>query len=372
MQCPSAHTHRQHPHHRRGYCLIGSLSLRSLLILFSSFRHSALADAAKEDYPRSTTGTIALEKDAAGKAVICRKDDLLSKVLKILTTEGFLGLPVLNDDDEYIGFIDMLDMVSYVCRLFSREQRMRSVQEFESFFSSSRRFRRATVGDVDVLYRENKAVVHPLHEESSLLHVLEVLVHQRMRRVPLVDSGGDVTGLITTSMMISTLSQNMDYLEDFCDIKVRDLIPDLGWWVDTINESSTAISAFTKMVDNDRYALPVVNDRGVIVDNISIRDLRGIGCNAERFRDLWSSVRDFKEAARKQFPAQTPFSPIVVTKDDTIGDVLRKMDDGNIHRVFVVADIDKPIPEHVISQYDVLKALLKKYRHSPSLVKTMV
>jgi CBS domain-containing protein len=67
--------------------------------------------------------------------------------------------------------------------------------------------------------------------------------------------------------------------------------------------------------------------------------------------------------------AATPIKGRYVTEDQTFEDVIRKMRDGNIHRVWVSAASvreGRPVPIKVLSQGDVLKQVLKNYSIPPS------
>ena len=113
-----------------------------------------------------------------------------------------------------------------------------------------------------------------------------------------------------------------------------------------------------------------VNDsKGQLVDIISVRDLRGIGVKAEHFERLWHTVKAYKEEVRRDFRRQTPPAPIHVTENDTVEHVVRAMDDGNIHRVFVVDKTEHGGVKatHVITQRDVMRFLLFKSRLYTSL-----
>ena len=111
------------------------------------------------------------------------------------------------------------------------------------------------------------------------------------------------------------------------------------------------------------------------MDIISVRDLRGIGVKAEHFERLWHSVKRYKDEVRREFHRQTPPKPIHVTRDNTLRDVVRRMDDGNIHRVFVVEKERREEggeevwrPTHVITQRDVMRFLMFKMGLQPMSV----
>ena len=119
--------------------------------------------------------------------------------------------------------------------------------------------------------------------------------------------------------------------------------------------------------------LGVTNSEGSLVDTLSVRDLRGMGVNAEHFERLWHTVARYKEEVRRDFKRQTPPKPIHVTRDDTLRHVITRMDDGNIHRVFVVEKQRREggsgeelwRPTHVITQRDVMRFLLFKMGLQP-------
>ena len=118
----------------------------------------------------------------------------------------------------------------------------------------------------------------------------------------------------------------------------------------------------------------MTNSEGSLVDIVSVRDLRGIGVKAEHFERLWHSVKRYKDEVRREFHRQTPAKPIHVTQDNTLRDVIKRMDDGNIHRVFVLEKEKKEggqevwHPTHVITQRDVMRFLMFKMGLQPMSV----
>jgi len=325
---------------------------------------------AKEEYPRHTTGRVALEKDTTGKCVIIRKNASIRDTFQMFAAEGISGAPVLDANDKYVGFVDLLDLVSYITKLFCWDTPTRTMADFASFFDKNRRFSTAVVSDFGILDRVGKPSVLTLHENSSLLHVIEAMLDEKQRRIPLMNGWGQLSGIITSSMLISTIGQNLDCLAEAGEIKVNSFFEELNYWVDSCREGDEAHTAFEKMVSCNRTGLPVLNASGHLVDTLSVRDLRGIGTSAERFKMLWNTVSQFKDQSRLQFADQTPWRPIVCTRDSTVRDVLVSMADGDIHRVYVVSRVEVPIPLRVIGQRDILKVLLRTYRQAPASLKT--
>jgi hypothetical protein len=70
--------------------------------------------------------TLMLPKRGDESVLLVRSDDLLVNVFERLTEDGFLGCPVVDVDKQYLGQVDILDIVFYVCSLFKARQLTRS------------------------------------------------------------------------------------------------------------------------------------------------------------------------------------------------------------------------------------------------------
>jgi CBS domain-containing protein len=320
----------------------------------------------ERNHPRPTTGTVAVKK--SGDAVVCSTTDKLSEVLQKLIVEGFLSVPVISAaDSRLVGYLDMLDIVWYCLWSFgawreevSTEKVLESKEHFATFLSLER-FRNACV--MDVLGRPGfgtRNQPHHVYKGFSLFHVFESMARMAAHRMAICNSERKVTGLVTQSMIISLLDQHMDRLGTLgTNHTIAEMVPGLFEELKLVSETDLALSAFKQMVVNNVNGLAVVNSAGELSDSISVRDLRGMGTTADEWTTLWMNVKEFKAHCRSKFPSQTPSSPIFVTKNDTLENVIKKMDDGNIHRVFV-AEVKngKPVPTHCISQRDVLRFIL--------------
>ena len=65
---------------------------------------------------------------AGGGVLAVSKDEKLPSVFHKLVTEGFLGCPVLDSEHRFLYFVDMLDLVHYVCDMFEECQLQRSTR----------------------------------------------------------------------------------------------------------------------------------------------------------------------------------------------------------------------------------------------------
>uniref|UniRef100_A0A0A9X4Q9 SNF1-related protein kinase regulatory subunit gamma-1-like protein n=1 Tax=Lygus hesperus TaxID=30085 RepID=A0A0A9X4Q9_LYGHE len=140
-----------------------------------------------------------------------------------------------------------------------------------------------------------------------------------------------------------------------------------------IKNTDRAIDAFRKISETGVSGLPVVDNDGALCDSISVRDLRAVGTNGENFSRLFLTIQEFKSISREEFPHVAPAShwttqPVpksarYVTPDDDFEVVIRSMNDGNMHRIFVCSqmsiDTNKPTPISVISQRDIIYTVLR-------------
>jgi CBS-domain-containing membrane protein len=193
----------------------------------------------------------------------------------------------------------------------------------------------------------------PSYTGCSSLGVLEQMVRLGAHRIPVLSDDGRVRGLVTQSMYISLFSQNMDRLGRLRYLWVSDFVRTFAVSPFVVEEDSLVLNAFKVMVKHNVSALGVVDSDGGLVDTISVSDLNGMGCNTEHFERLWYPIKRFK------LSMQTARKPSVVMLSDSLETVIQRMDDGNVHVLFVVdqSTSSNMVPLHVITQRDVLRAV---------------
>lgn len=291
----------------------------------------------------------------------------LPRVFRKLTVEGFLSAPVV-ENGRFVGFIDMMDLVLKTRNLFWGD----SEALWVDFWDKEDSFQMTTVDDVmavpDTYTRDPSP---PITSEFTSFSALELMVrHKHHRLGVLKPNTHKLDTILTHSMFISWIRQNKTKLGFLRDVRVRDIIEEEEGKrpLITIKESQKAINAFNKMASEKVQGLAVVDDDGLLVGGISIRDLRDVGADGSNFYRLFNSIKEFKKQAREDFPRlaprthysnkQVPRRGLYVLPHDNFETVIDKMYDGNIHRVFVCEDTNNPVPIAVISQHDMLKLVL--------------
>jgi len=268
--------------------------------------------------------------------------------------ENILSAPVINvGDGKCIGFIDMADIVWFTVNLFNTPVDT----DLSEFFLKSRRFNESRV--TEVMEGCDRPMWRPycVGRDFSLFFGLETLARTSQHRLAVIYQN-KVVGVLTESMMIGFLYLNLDKMGEAKNTPVSDLVS--HYFVMSINENEQVFKAFKMMMDHKVSGVAVVNNDGQVVDSISVRDLKGIGPEAEMFTRLWDPILEFKKKVRSKIPhCQTlPRAPICVLPNDTLETVIKLMETEAVHRVFVVKDYSTKRPVNAITQSDVLNFIL--------------
>lgn len=279
-------------------------------------------------------------------------DDTLQAAFKKLTEHGILGAPVLTFG-RYTGFIDMMDLCSFVAtQIVPVPTDMQ--RELKKLFGL---LKKTTVKQI-----KHKPKFLETHPDSSLFHGFENLARHRLHRMVVLDHDPTkVLGVFTQSMVVRWIASKMDLLGSLRRIPVSTLRPYSA--VASVNENTTAMAAFDIMTKNNFSAVAIVNENGSLVDCLSVRDLRGIDPSSESFARLWGTVKSFKSNVRvvdQSLQSTTaPWTPRVVMQTDSLDTVMRIMDTCRVHRVFVVDTLKSMKPLDCITMTDVLSFILK-------------
>ena len=338
----------------------------------STFQELLLKTPVSEHVPRSTTGEQYVETVAAGQVMVLRTGDSAIQALKKLSVEGFGSAPVLNEKNTFMGFITLRDLVKAATNTFFATD----PDDWEDFLNAKTEFKQLTVGECI----DNASIFNAVSryastfKESSTLTAVELLARPGIHQLAVLSQFKRVTGILTQSMVVSMIRQNMHLLTDLAGTQIWDLEKTLFKPVVCVNEGETTINAYNKMISRDISAVAVVDDDGVLQHVLSATDLKGIGLSGNNMARLFKSVKLFKTLERLDFPKlnppthysnkSTPRKALYCTPEETFGDVIRKMDDGNIHRLIVCSSSSSmtgnPRPINIISQTDILTMLLER------------
>jgi len=253
----------------------------------------------------------------------------------------------------------MADIVRFVTGMFD-EVTNASMVDLEKLFVSDSKFSNALVSEVMQWPLQKTNPFHPISKGFSLFSAWEALALSGSKRVPVVDANAQVFDIVTQSMVIDFLWQNIEMIGKVADRKVNEIQPLRHKIMTQVEDTSKAIIAFREMVNRQVDHVAVVNKHGQLVDNLSSRDLRGIRPEVKIFYRLWSFISDFKSKVREEYPEKTPSGLIFVLPTDTLYQVVEIMAVRHVHHVFVVEDAVGLKPIRTITQDDILREVLGK------------
>eukprot|EP01089_Gocevia_fonbrunei_P017883 TRINITY_DN593_c0_g1_i2.p1 TRINITY_DN593_c0_g1~~TRINITY_DN593_c0_g1_i2.p1 ORF type:complete len:329 (+),score=59.78 TRINITY_DN593_c0_g1_i2:109-1095(+) len=270
--------------------------------------------------------------------VYVNTEDTLPEAFTKMNSKNLLSLPVLKEGTEYFGFIDILDIVTWVVdTLGERVLVQREIEEIINDFKTTR------VIEVMQTPYDRRNPFHPINTGSSLLTAIEILA-TGIHRVPIID-GKELVNIVTQSAVVKWVKKNIGSLGKQ-NLKVSDL--DCYQYVINVYDTQKAFDAFRLIRLSRVGAVAIIDDEGKLVGNLSARDMKRIAGDAKYFTRLFENVKTFRDGRR--------IPHVSVTEDKTLFEVLELLEKHNIHRVYVVDEEHHPIG--VISLTDILAALL--------------
>eukprot|EP01132_Coremiostelium_polycephalum_P005868 gene5868-7300_t len=323
-----------------------------------------------QSIPISNDGNALLLKLAHTKAMSIKtrdeiifsaqRDDNLALVFKGLSERRFLSVPVFTQTDRkrWFGFIDLSDIVRYVCSHFEKEK-MSTQQDFWKLSQESESFKKLRVDDV-MTYphtRENK--FHPITQDYSLYTVFEIFARNpHIHRIPILDDMNNrhLVSILTQSQLIKFVYENIDLLGSKKDLLVKNMVG-INTNVLTVPSSTIAIDAFKLIEEKNVSGIGIVNGQGHLIDTLSVRDLKGMATDGSLFWKLYKPVSEFLDFIKNDPVTLRPRNTQFVLNTDTFESVLSKIYTNQIHRIFIIDSMDSKKPIGVISLGDLLLQL---------------
>lgn len=116
--------------------------------------------------------------------VVLRKDATVRNGIEVFRHHGYTAVPVVDDEGTYVGTINEGDFFRHVCRIGTVE-----IHEQEKYRISE-------------IIRPD--FCQPLHIDSSIDELVSAALRQNF--VPIVDSRGCLSGIVTRQALIACLA----------------------------------------------------------------------------------------------------------------------------------------------------------------------
>ncbi|KAL9648718.1 hypothetical protein ABK040_003656 [Willaertia magna] len=269
-------------------------------------------------------------------------DDKLHDVLQKLMQSGIVSAPVLKGN-ECIGLIDILDVLAFLVDLFSEHTHGNDII---SRLKTASQFQDQKIGDI-TNFDHNPFT--PINQDKSLYDACCILVKEKSHRCPVLDNDGKMVSILTQAQIVNFLALHLHDLEELGHQKVGNL--NLGTsFVVTCGKQERTIDCFKKMQQHKVSGLPVVDATGILIGNLSARDIKALNLN-NLSSSLHQGVNNFVSYIREQsFNESHP--AISCSEETELNFVIGRLAANRIHRMYVC---DKQLhPIKVISLRDII------------------
>jgi len=258
---------------------------------------------------------------------------------------------------KWYGFVDVWDIVKYVVEFFGVTEELKNSDDWLKMASAHEEFMKKTVKDVMKYPISRRNPFFPIHSGFSIFSAVEAMAKERgLHRIPIIENNETrkLVTMVTQSQMIKILFQNLDKIGERKNKPVM-MMDKYCEEVITVHEDSVAMDAFRLMVEKEVSGLAVVDAEGKLTAAISIRDLKALQVDGRMFWRLFQTVKNYLLKVRKENNEKggdRPRTIVTVKANENLEDVIKKLAEHDIHRIFIVDDHKKPIG--VISLKDVL------------------
>jgi len=273
--------------------------------------------------------------------------------MQVLSKWNITGAPV-EQGGRFLGFVDVLDIAGWAIHQWKYLQQDHfrvtgtgvQVPPSDAFFDSP-------VSTIVNFSRCDESVI--VDENTNLLDIMEILSGVRFNnivrthRVALTGADGKLIDVLTQSDIISFAR---DYIK-ILPITANQPLKTLGIIhpVVCVKLHSHFHDTLEILHHNRISGLALVNEHQHIVANFSASDLKGL--SEDMFKYFYRSTEEFLKRGTSS-PLQIP---VTCTDDATLADIIPLLLQEQMHRIFVIDDVKRPIG--VVTMSDIIKVLLQ-------------
>lgn len=291
------------------------------------------------------------------KIFFAMRDDTVKAVFKGLIQHNFSSCPVLQKTkNKWYGFLDVGNIVKFIVQHFE-ESTLAEHTDIMALLEQTDNFKDLKVTDLMKNPMGILTPYHPIYMGYSLIAAYEVMARSNLHRLAIVDANRMLVSVITQSQLVEFTYRNIGLL----GARRSKLIKDMPYNIHEVYHVSPkdlALKAFSVMSDNKVSGIAVIDDDGLLIDQISVRDLKAMAPDGRLFWRLYKPVSDYLENVKKSrtdtHAAERPNDVITVTPEDTLETVMGLMVNNRIHRVYIVESTGNKKAIGVITLRDVM------------------
>ena len=276
----------------------------------------------------------------------------VEEAVKLLSEHKIQSCPVIkfNKDApkfECVGMVDMLDIASYVVSVAPTDRELED-HELKRLEMAGRAM--SLVPITRVIDHSGRDPLMPLYENSPLSEVCSLFGQGIHHVVIFNQESEEVVNVYSQTDLIKFLVGHLHMGESKAvSSKTAGELGIGASGIVKVSSSSTVIEGLRLMQKEKISSLALVDpltDR--LVGNFSASDL--VGLYQEHFPSFKSSLKDFLETH-----SEKSLSPNCARLDSTLLDIVKLLDENNLHHLWVVDDDFKPTG--IISITDICRAI---------------
>jgi len=291
----------------------------------------------------------------------------IEEACQILVENNISSAPVYTHDKKrhYLGMFDYGDVIAYILLVLHR-RKSNTIKEEEEDAVDTESFeirdivhkalqgQRVPVGMASDLSRKNP--FYSILEEATLISAVEIFACGT-HRVTILNSNGEVKGILSQSNVVRYLFENRKQFPDIDEV-MNKTIHQLNLGQDqpiVVDAEASVLDALSIMSENGVSSVAVVRNGGNILGNISMTDVKHV-MKAYHHRLLWKTCFQFVSHIRTQqgiIDGKDRWPVFDVRKDTTLGLAIGKLLATKAHRVWVTDENHHTIG--VVSMTDVIR-----------------
>jgi len=272
-----------------------------------------------------------------------------------LVSAHLLAAPVYDAKvKKFIGYLEIRDLLSIIISAHEQENPPKDIDELLKHAHDQF----IVTDGVTLTYLARRTPFVKVGLDATLLDVAVMLStrkYTRTRRVAVIDGNGKLVNIISQRGLLDFVATHPQLMNHKGDKTVKEL--NLGTYpAKTVSGREPTGLVFEKLEKTGLSGLGIVNEQGMIIGNISGRDLKNFVKQPDLSK-LKMSIADFlKELRQESVDIRAP--AFVCNDHTTFKYVIEKLAATKAHRLYVVDSDTTCRPTGVISCSDVIVELL--------------
>lgn len=277
-----------------------------------------------------------------GRLVSFPGDFTVGSALTKMARFNISSVPITKskEDSTILGFVDMLDLLAFFCKLIGKEQGGELKIGAEELSGKLDQFRNCKLSEIVGLSGRNP--FRMMHQDESLAEAVDQYL-KGVHRIAISDDTGEIIGVIsqwTIANYLATVpTDDKEWIPSLRAPVAQSQFKTTE--VKCVNKNETALNAFTFMHSNKLSAVGVIDDEGKLCGNLSASDLKGFHLFLNEFSDLLQPVGQFLALIRKKQGRPENFV-VAVPSSTPVKDIVILFNEEIIHRVYIVDNQYKP------------------------------